>query len=109
MPLKREQPERALDALQNLDPLLEHRSRLGACVLLATVERASFARLKELLKESDGNLGAHLRRLEDATYVEVKKEFVERKPISWYALTANGRTALKLHLKALAQVIGKPQ
>jgi DNA-binding MarR family transcriptional regulator len=101
-----EQQERASAGLQKLDPLLEHRSRLGSCVLLSTVDRASFARLKELLRESDGNLGAHLRRLEDAQYISVNKEFVDRKPVSWYSLTAKGKGVLKTHLKALEAVIG---
>ncbi len=55
--------------LVRLDKLLEHRSRLGACVLLADVEAMTFTSLKQLLQETDGNLGAHLRKLEDAGYL----------------------------------------
>src|SRR5438067_2234445 len=91
--------------LDALDVLLQHRSRLGACVLLITADALSFSRLKELLGETDGNLGAQLRKLEDAQYVAVKKEFVGRKPISWYSLTPTGQDALKLHLAALETVI----
>jgi DNA-binding PadR family transcriptional regulator len=65
----------------------------------------SFRRLRELLQETDGNLGAHLRKLEDAGYVEVSKEFVERKPVSWYRLSPKGRKALKKHLDALSRLI----
>jgi len=91
--------------LDRLDPVLQHRSRLGACVLLSTVDALSFARLKTLLSETDGNLGAQLRKLEDAGYVSVNKEFVERKPVSWYALTPGGRKALKAHLAALEALV----
>ena len=56
--------------LVRLDKLLEHRSRLGACVLLADVEAMTFTSLKQLLQETDGNLGAHLRKLEDAGYLD---------------------------------------
>src|SRR5687767_2669228 len=60
--------ERGLAAqeLGELDDLLQHRARVTAAVLLARHDQLSFSRLKELLDETDGNLGAHLRRLEDA-------------------------------------------
>jgi DNA-binding HxlR family transcriptional regulator len=92
------------NGLQRLDPLLQHRGRLGAMVLLSSAD-LSFTRLRELLDETDGNLGAQLRKLEDAGYVAVKKEFVERKPLSWYSLTSDGQQALKAHLKAMEDVI----
>lgn len=92
-------------SLASLDKLLEHRSRLGACVLLSNADRLSFSRLKELLKETDGNRGAHMRKLEDAGYVDLEKQFENRRPISWYALSKQGRKALKIHLEALAVLI----
>ena len=91
--------------LEQLDPLLQHRSRLGALVLLTSTESLTFTRLKVLLEETDGNLGAQLRKLEEAGYVSVKKEFVDRKPTSWYALTPAGQKALKIHLKAIESLI----
>lgn len=96
------QPPAGLD---RLDPLLQHRSRLGAMVLLSGVDALSFSRLKTLLEETDGNLGAQLRKLEDAGYVSVKKEFADRKPVSWYAITVTGRKALKIHLGAMEALI----
>ena len=92
------------NGLQRLDPLLQHRGRLGAMVLLSSAD-LTFTRLRELLDETDGNLGAQLRKLEDAGYVSIKKEFVERKPLSWYSLTREGQQALKAHLKAMEDVI----
>jgi DNA-binding MarR family transcriptional regulator len=87
--------------LDQLDPLLQHRSRLGAMVLLGDADAISFTRLKTLLDETDGNLGAQLRKLEDAGYITVEKNFVDRKPVSWYALTSMGRQKLKAHLQAM--------
>jgi DNA-binding MarR family transcriptional regulator len=92
-------------SLARLDPVLQHRSRLGACVLLSTADALSFSRLRELLDETDGNLGAQLRKLEEVGYLTVKKEFAERKPVSWYSLTAPGQRALRSHLTALEAVI----
>ena len=88
-----------------LDKLLEHRSRLGVCVLLADTDEMSFTSLKQLLRETDGNMGAHLRKLEDAGYVVVSRRFENRRPVSWYRLTGKGRTALRAHLDAMQTVI----
>lgn len=92
------------EVLAGLDRLLEHRVRLGIGVLLSRADALSFTRLRELLGETDGNLGANLRRLEDAGYVAVRKEFVDRKPVSWYALTPAGRGALAEHVRALERI-----
>jgi len=93
------------DRLNGYDKLLEHRTRLGICVLLARNDSLTFSRLKALLKETDGALGAHLRRLEDEDYLLVKKQFQERRPTSWYTLTRNGREALWAHLQAVEKLI----
>lgn len=87
------------------DRLLEHRLRLTICVLLSRFERLSFARLKELTGETDGNLGANLRKLEDEGYIAIDKEFVDRRPVSWHTLTRAGHAALKTHLDAMAELL----
>jgi DNA-binding transcriptional ArsR family regulator len=91
--------------LAALDTLLDHRVRLAICVLLSRYDRLSFSRLKELTAETDGSLGAHLRKLEDAGYAKVKKEFVGRKPTSWYSLSPKGMQALSVHLEALTDLL----
>lgn len=92
-------------ALPELDRLLEHRVRLAIAVLLARRDALSFSRLKELLGETDGSLGAHLRRLEDAGYVTFEKEFVARKPVTWYRLAPDGRRALARHVEGLERLL----
>ncbi len=87
------------------DRLLEHRVRLALCVVLSRRDALAFRRLKELTGETDGSLGAHLRRLEEAGYVAVRKEFQERKPVSWYSLTAAGHHALRGHVRALERLL----
>jgi DNA-binding MarR family transcriptional regulator len=95
----------AARSLDSLNPLLQHRSRLGAMVLLSTVDALSFTNLRDTLSETDGNLAAQLRKLEEANYLSVRKEFNRRKPISWYSITPPGRAALKNHLVALESLI----
>ena len=95
------------EGLAALDDLLDHRSRLAACVLLSRADQLSFSRLKQLLGESDGNLGAQLRKLEDAGFITVRKAYQDRRPVTWYRLTAAGRKALIGHLDALARLIAQ--
>ena len=52
-----------------------------------------------------GTWRAQLRKLEEAGYVSVRKEFNNRKPVSWYSLLPAGRAALRNHLKALESLI----
>ena len=94
-----------------LDRVLEHRVRLAVCVLLTRYDRLSFSRLKTRTDETDGNLGANLKKLEDEGLVTATKEFVDRKPVSWYEITPKGRKTLKAHLDVLGRIIaqaGKP-
>ena len=95
-----------MKALDALDPAFEHRARLAIAVLLARHGEISFARFKQELELTDGNLGAQLRRLEDDGYLVLRRDFVERKPVTWYALNREGRKALDRHRAALRAVIG---
>ena len=97
-----------LPGLGQLDELFEHRARLAIAVLLAEHGEISFSRFKQWLQMTDGNLGAQLRKLEDAGYVKLRRDFVERKPVTWYALSAPGRKASNVHLTALRGLIGSP-
>lgn len=94
-----------MNTLEGFDPVLEHRVRLAIGVLLARHGEISFSRFKELLSLTDGNLGAQLRKLEDEGYVSLRRDFAERKPVTWYTLTAAGRQALDRHLRALQGMI----
>lgn len=94
--------------LEGFDATLEHRHRLAIAVLLARHGEISFARFKQQLELTDGNLGAQMRRLEDDGYVTVRKDFVDRKPVTWYRLTSIGRKALDRHMKALRSLIDAP-
>ena len=94
-----------MKALEGLDPALEHRTRLAIAVLLARHGEISFSRFKEQLDLTDGNLGAQLRKMEDSAYLKLRRDFVERRPVTWYSLTPAGRKALDRHMRALQAVI----
>ena len=95
----------ALKDLAQLGGLLEHRVRLAICVLLSKHDAMSFGGMKRVLGETDGSLGAHLRRLEDSGHLEVERTYRNRRPVSWYRLSSEGRSNLRRHLAILARLI----
>ncbi|MHC5209645.1 MAG: transcriptional regulator [Planctomycetota bacterium] len=98
-------PETPLDGWDGLDRTLRHPVRLAVCVLLSRHDALTFSRLKAVLGETDGSLGAHLRKLEDARYLSLRKALEGRRPVTWYALTRRGRSALTTHLDGLDRLI----
>lgn len=88
----------------DFDPVLLSRARLGVVTVLLTRASATFPDLKDLLGLTQGNLGVHLRKLEEAGYVSVKKAFVQRKPRTTVRLTAKGRRAFLAHVEKLEDI-----
>jgi len=78
---------------------------MAALVTLGADEEVDFSYLRDLLEVTDGNLGAHLRKLEESGYIKIKKEFVERKPRSFISVTHTGREVFKEHVAALEAII----
>ena len=81
-----------------LDDVIHGRIRLGVVAYLSAVDSALFGELRDQVGATDGNLSAHLRKLEDAGYVRAEKSFVNRKPQTRLALTPAGRKAWKAWL-----------
>ena len=88
----------------DFDPLLLSRVRLGIVTVLLTCKQSTFPNLKALLGLTQGNLGIHLQKLEDAGCVAVKKEFVKRKPRTSVRITAKGRKAFLAHVEKLDKI-----
>ena len=78
---------------------------MAALVTLEPANEVDFTYLRDLLVVTDGNLGAHLRKLEEAGYIAVNKTFVERKPHTDVAATAEGRKVFKDHVAALEAIL----
>ncbi len=84
---------------------LDNRIRLGIMSILVVNSWVEFKQLKTILDLTDGNLASHIKALEKELYIEVKKEFVGRKPQTTYRVTTKGRTAFEDHLSALEALI----
>jgi DNA-binding MarR family transcriptional regulator len=80
---------------------------MAALVALEDGNEVDFSYLRELLQVTDGNLGAHLRKLEEAGYIKVNKLFVERKPRTFMAATSAGRKVFREHVAALQSILKK--
>jgi len=78
---------------------------MAALMALPSGSQMEFTALRDLLGVTDGNLGAHLRRLEDAGYIVVGKAFVGRKPRTYIAVTPMGQRAFENHVRALEEIM----
>ena len=93
------------DSESKSDRLIYERVRLGIMSALAVREEMTFNELKGLFDISDGNLGGHARKLEDAGYVTCTKSFEDRRPRTAYRITDQGRAALNRYLDHVEAVI----
>lgn len=88
-----------------LNRLIHSPVRLGIMTILNSVEKASFNYLKDKLDVTDGNLSSHLEKLEQADYIQVKKEFIEKKPHTSYRITVKGIKAFRKYLDYLQNIV----
>ncbi|MGB2895242.1 MAG: transcriptional regulator [Anaerolineales bacterium] len=94
--------------MASLDTLIHQPVRLRIVASLSALPEdgsAEFTFLRDLHDLTDGNLGAHLRKLEEAGYVSLEKTFIERKPRTFIAITRKGRKAFMEHVEALELIL----
>ncbi len=96
-----------MDFLNKLNKVFDSRIRLGIMSVLAVNDKIDFNTMKELLNVTDGNLASHIIALEKAKYVEVKKQFAGKKPLTTYKISRLGKKAFNDHLNALEKLIKK--
>ena len=93
----------------DLDDAVLSRPRLSILAALVAGDALDFTFLQKNLGISDGNLGTHLRKLEDEKYIRSKKVFVKRKPKTWYQITTDGRGALERLFRQLEEMLAQKQ
>jgi DNA-binding HxlR family transcriptional regulator len=93
--------------IEKLNKAFENRIRLGIMSMLVVNDYVDFKAMKETLDVSDGNLASHLSALEKKEYIEVRKQFIGKKPNTSYRVTKLGRQAFRSHLDALEELLGK--
>ena len=91
-----------------LDPLIHAPARLRIVATLAALpdgDTLSFTRLQDMLGLTAGNLITHLRKLEDAGYIDTEKTGSGPASLTTATLTHKGRTALDTYTAALRDLI----
>ena len=94
--------------MPDLDEIIHQSVRfrmMAALVAIKSGESAEFTLLRDMLNVTDGNLGAHLRRLEEVGYVELTKTFIGRKPHTFVEATTLGRKVFHNQVAALEEII----
>jgi DNA-binding MarR family transcriptional regulator len=92
-----------------LDPLIHVPARLKIVVTLAELpdgDALSFTRLQDMIGLTPGNLGMHLKKLEEADYLTSEKVIDGVAPRTSVALTSRGRAALAAYKDAIRGLLG---
>jgi DNA-binding transcriptional ArsR family regulator len=91
---------------QHLERIFHEPNRLAIMSALGgSAEGLTFRDLKEQCNLTDGNLSRHLKALEEAHAVEIRKTFVGARPRTTVYLTSHGRSGFVEYLQNLESVL----
>jgi DNA-binding MarR family transcriptional regulator len=88
------------------DAVVHPAPRLQICGLLAAVDSMEFAAVRDAVVVSDSVLSKHVKQLEEAGYVAVRKATIASRQRTSLALTPAGRTAFAAHVAELRRIAG---
>jgi DNA-binding MarR family transcriptional regulator len=94
-----------LQPIADIDPLIHAPTRLKILAYLSVVESADFTFLMRQTGLTRGNLSVNLRKLEEAGYVSIIKEFVDRIPRTLIRLTDEGHQAIQIYRENMQTVL----
>ena len=84
-----------------IDRLIHEPARLLIVAHLYVIDSADYVFLMQRAGLTWGNLSSHLAKLEGAGYVELIKEFVDKKPHTMVKLTDAGRGAFDTYRRQM--------
>ncbi len=93
----------------DLNEIIHQPVRLRIMTLLVSQSddsRLTYSFIQTNLALTGGNLTTHLRKLEDAGYLQIEKEFHNQKPRTWIKATPVGRRAFSEYFADLQKVLG---
>jgi len=94
-----------IQRIAEIDRIIHEPARLMIVSLLAAVVEADFQYLHQATGLTQGNLSAHLSKLEDAKYVEIQKSFRGKHPMTICRMTESGREVLDQYRKVFKAVL----
>lgn len=95
-----------MSAAPQFDGVIHAPGRLQICALLSPVEEMEFATLRDAVGVSDSVLSKHLKLLEEAGYVRLRKAAAGGRQRTWLSLTREGRHAFAGHVVELTRLAG---
>jgi len=91
----------AVRTIGDVDRVIHEPARLMLLMYLSSVDEADYIFLMRTTGLTWGNLSSHLSKLEEAGYVEVSKQFLNKKPHTMARLTKEGRQAFKEYSRTM--------
>ena len=91
-----------------LNEIIHQPVRLRIMTMLVSIpesDRVTYGFVQKSLGLTGGNLTTHLRKLENADYLHVTKEFYKQKPRTWLQATPQGRQAFAEYFNNLQKVL----
>ena len=95
-----------------LDETIHQPTRLRMMTMLVSQPeggKLAYGFIQKTLGLTGGNLTSHLRKLEEAGFLSISKEFVDSKPRTWVQATPTGRKAFAEYLANLERALKWPQ
>ena len=88
------------------DKVLGEPTRLLIMILLFLNIKMKFTELQKILGLTPGNLSSHLKKLQEAEYIKIRKTFIlELRPTTIIEITQNGAKKLREFMNRLETVL----
>jgi len=94
-----------LNLEKEINRLIHEPVRLKVLAFLSLLESADFTFLVSRLDLTMGNLSAHISKLQEAGYVEVKKGYKDNRPQTMISLSEAGRYAFQEYRQQMLQIL----
>jgi DNA-binding MarR family transcriptional regulator len=98
-------PERGIDPMSNLDPLIHAPARLKVMTQLYVLDAANATFLVNRTNLTWGNLSTHVSKLEAGGYVKLEKGFRGKKPHTMISLTRKGRDKFRRYRASMQKLL----
>ncbi len=95
-----------MSRVPQFDAVIHAPGRLQICAILSAAEEAEFAMVREAIAVSDSVLSKHLKQLEDAGYIKLRKVASGGRQRTWAGFTPAGRRAFAAHVAELTRLAG---
>ncbi len=95
-----------MSAAPRFDPVIHAPGRLQICGILSAADEAEFAMMRDTLEVSDSVLSKHLKALEEAGYIKLRKAAADGRQRTWASLTPGGAAAFAGHVAELQRLAG---